>query len=113
MNFVGAVIFMIFKSKIVPDSNIQNCLIIGHSQITKHGPRVFWKKYRLGDMALGYGGCYISQKLSGNKFRIHTFGGREVSVDNRGQDVIIFFSMLNPVIYVYIFFYLAGLVTKC
>ena len=95
MNFVEPTIFMIFKSKTLPD-NIQNYLIIGHSQITKHGPRVFWKKYRLGDMALGYGGCYVSQKLSGNKFRIHTFGGREVSVDNRGQDVILFFNTFNP-----------------
>jgi hypothetical protein len=74
------------KSKTLPD-NIQKILIIGHSKISKHGPRVRWKKYRLGDMALGYGGCYVSQKLSDNKFRIHTFGGREVSVDNRGQDV--------------------------
>ena len=83
--------FYDIKSKTLPD-NIQNYLIIGHSQITKHGPRVRWKKYRLGDMALGYGGCYVSQKLSDNKFRIHTFGGREVSVDIRGQDVIIFFN---------------------
>ena len=46
-------------------------------------------------MALGYGGCYVSQKLSGNKFRIHTFGGREVSVDNRGQDVIFFLRLIQ------------------
>ena len=96
MNFVEPTIFMIFKSKTLPDNNnIQNYLIIGHSQITKYGPRVFWKKYRLGDMALGYGGCYVSQKLSGNKFRIHTFGGREVSVDNRGQDVIFFSTLMS------------------
>ena len=90
MNFVDPAMFMMFK-KVKYCRILYIYLIIGHSQITKHGPRVFWKKYRLGDMALGYGGCYVSQKLSGNKFRIHTFGGREVSVDNRGQDVIFFF----------------------
>ena len=36
---------------------------------------------------LGYGGCYVLQKITEKKFRLHTFGGREVSVDIRGQDV--------------------------
>ena len=94
MNFVDPAFFVVSKAK--HGRIIYKIIwILGHSQITKHGPRVRWKKYRLGDMALGYGGCYVSQKLSDNKFRIHTFGGREVSVDNRGQDVIISFNTFN------------------
>ena len=28
-------------------------LIVGHSQITKYGPRITWNKFKLQDMALG------------------------------------------------------------
>ena len=65
-------------------------LIDGHVQNTKYGSRIRWKKHKLSDMALGYGGCYVTQKISEKKIRIHTFGGREVAVDIRGQDVRIY-----------------------
>ena len=31
-------------------------LIEGHVKVTKFGPRIFWKKHKLSDMPMGYGG---------------------------------------------------------
>ena len=32
-------------------------------------------------------GCYITQTIDENIIRIHTFGGREIGVDIRGNDL--------------------------
>ena len=38
-------------------------LLSGRIRITKHGPRIFWKKQFTSTMGLGYGGCYVAEYL--------------------------------------------------
>ena len=38
-------------------------LLLGRIRITKHGPRIFWKKHFTTTMGLGYGGCYVAEYL--------------------------------------------------
>ena len=43
---------------------LQYCLLLsGRIRITKHGPRIFWKKHFTSTMGLGYGGCYVAEYL--------------------------------------------------
>ena len=42
------------------------CFFPGHLKITDYGPRIYWKKHHLPDMPMGYGGCYVLQKMSNN-----------------------------------------------
>ena len=51
-----------------PEGNGGN-LIEGHVRITKYGPRIFWKKHKLLQMPMGYGGCYIAQRLPTGSYR--------------------------------------------
>ena len=62
-------------------------LYVSYTRLTKYGPRMFWKKHKLQDMPMGYGGCYVIQPLLNNTYRIHTFGGRELGIDLRGFDL--------------------------
>ena len=41
-----------------------------YNRLTKYGPRLFWKKHKLKDMPLGYGGCYVIQPLPNNTYRV-------------------------------------------
>ena len=42
------------------------CNVAGHLKVTEYGPRIYWKKHHLSDMPVGYGGCYVIQKMSNN-----------------------------------------------
>ena len=32
-------------------------------KITNVGPKIFWKRHRMADMPLAYGGCYVTENL--------------------------------------------------
>ncbi len=38
-------------------------VIIGRMKVTSYGPRFYWRKLKMDDMPLGYGGCFVAEQL--------------------------------------------------